>query len=246
MGYLLAGTTSPTAISPTFSLRQEERDLVQVNKPSVRDLSILYQDDWIIVINKPTGLLSVPGRSRDRQDSVLSQLRCSLPDGMNLLPVHRLDQGTSGILVLACNLEIYRSLSQQFQQRQVQKIYEAILDGTLLLPDQGVIDLPLWGNPANRPYQTVDWQRGKPSVTQYRVLSRVEHTTRIEFKPETGRTHQLRVHAADPQGLGVRILGDRLYGCHAGADRLYLHAKELRLWHPQLERSLHITAIIPF
>jgi tRNA pseudouridine32 synthase / 23S rRNA pseudouridine746 synthase len=246
MGFLLAGTTVPTAISPVLSLRQAESNLGQVNKRSASELSILYQDEWMIVVNKPTGLLSVPGRSRDRQDSVLSQLRCSLPDGMNLLPVHRLDQETSGILVLARNLEIYRSLSQQFQQRQVQKIYEAILAGTLLLPDQGVIDLPLWGNPANRPYQTVDWQRGKPSVTQYQVLSRAEHTTRIEFKPETGRSHQLRVHAVDPQGLGVRILGDRLYGCHAGVDRLYLHAKELCFWHPQLERSLHITTTIPF
>jgi tRNA pseudouridine32 synthase / 23S rRNA pseudouridine746 synthase len=246
MGFLLAGTTSPTAISPISSLRQVESNLVSVNKRSTRESPILYQDQWMIIVNKPAGLLSVPGRSRDRQDSVLSQLRCSLPDGMNLRPVHRLDQETSGILVLARNLEIYRSLSQQFQQRRVQKVYEAILAGTPSLPSQGVINLPLWGDPTHRPYQTVDWQRGKPSITEYQVLSQSEHTTRVEFKPKTGRTHQLRVHSADPQGLGAWILGDRLYGCHAGADRLYLHAKELRLWHPQLERSLPITVATPF
>ncbi len=211
----------------------------------VGEIPILYEDEWLIVVNKPPGLLSVPGRYRDTQDSVLSRLRCTLPDGIALTPVHRLDQETSGILLLARDRQIYRLLSQQFQHRQVHKIYEALLAGTLNT-NQGVIELPLWGNPENRPYQQVNWQYGKPSLTKYQVIGKQANCTRIEFIPLTGRTHQLRVHAADPTGLGIPILGDRLYGCSTAASRLHLHARELSFDHPQLGKRLHLQTKTPF
>ncbi|MEH1882735.1 RluA family pseudouridine synthase [Nostoc sp.] len=233
MGFLLSGL-KPNPPAP-FSAREGG----EVTLP------ILYEDEWLIAVNKPAGLLSVPGRYSDRQDSVLSRLRHLLPDGMALASVHRLDRETSGILLLARDRQTHRQLSQQFQQRQVHKVYEAILSG-VAIAEQGVIDLPLWGDPENRPYQKVDWQHGKPSLTQFQVMAREQDYSRVEFTPLTGRTHQLRVHAADPRGLGIAILGDRLYGCDAATSRLYLHARELSFEHPQLEKILHLQAITPF
>jgi tRNA pseudouridine32 synthase / 23S rRNA pseudouridine746 synthase len=206
---------------------------------------VIYEDEWLIAVNKPTGLLSVPGRYFDSQDSVLNRLRHLLPEEKLLAAVHRLDQDTSGILLLAKDRQTYRQLSRQFQQRQVHKVYEAIVAG-VVSTDAGIIDLPLWGDPQNRPYQQVDWQRGKPSVTKYHAIAREGNYTRIEFVPLTGRTHQLRVHAADVRGLGVVILGDRFYGCMAGATRLHLHARELRFQHPHLEQTLHLHVNTPF
>jgi tRNA pseudouridine32 synthase / 23S rRNA pseudouridine746 synthase len=209
------------------------------------DVAILYADDWLIAVNKPPGLLSVPGRTRDRQDSVLIRLQRKFPNGGAIAPVHRLDQDTSGILLFARNVQSHRHLSQQFQQRQIHKVYEAVLAGSGIAA-QGVIDLPLWGDPQNRPYQTVDWLRGKPSVTQFRVIAPTPSGTRIEFIPLTGRTHQLRVHAANSQGLGVPILGDRLYGGPLAAQRLHLHAQHLHLCHPQSGQLLQLYAATPF
>ncbi|MEA5504514.1 pseudouridine synthase [Halotia wernerae UHCC 0503] len=226
MGFLLSG----------LKLNPQNRE---VNIP------IIYEDEWLIAVNKPPGLLSVPGRYRDRQDSVLSRLRHLLPDGMALAAVHRLDQETSGVLLLARDRFTHRQLSRQFQQRQIHKIYEAVLVG-VVTTEQGVIELPLWGDPQNRPYQQVNWQQGKPSVTHFRVMARSGDSTRVEFTLLTGRTHQLRVHAADARGLGVTILGDRLYGCSAVANRLHLHAREIYFEHPQLEKTLHLQAITPF
>jgi tRNA pseudouridine32 synthase/23S rRNA pseudouridine746 synthase len=217
-----------------FGLRQQEQRL-----------PILYEDEWLIAVNKPAGLLSVPGRYSDRQDSVLSRLRHLLPDGMALAAVHRLDQETSGILLLARDRQTYRQLSRQFQQRQIHKVYEAVLSGSVIA-EQGAIALPLWGDPQNRPYQKVDEERGKPSLTNFQVMAREGNWTRVEFVPLTGRTHQLRVHAADSRGLGIPILGDRLYGCRAVASRLHLHARELRFEHPQSGQTLHLQAKTPF
>jgi tRNA pseudouridine32 synthase / 23S rRNA pseudouridine746 synthase len=216
-------------------------------------LPIIYQDEYLIAINKPAGLLSVPGRYHDTQDSVLSRLRNFLLDGMNLIAVHRLDKETSGILLLARNLDIYRQISKQFQQRQVQKTYEAVLFG-LVETLQGVIDLPLWGNPENRPYQEVNFVHGKPSLTNFNVLEKrviKEQTndknyTCIEFRPMTGRTHQLRVHSVDKRGLNMPILGDKLYGCCADVSRLHLHAREISFQHPGLDKMLKLIAETPF
>ena len=216
MGFLLSGLSKFNAISSIFD----------------DSLPIIYEDEWLIAVNKPSGLLSVPGRNQNNQDSVLSRLRNLLPDSMNLRPVHRLDQDASGILLFARDLESYRHLSQQFGQRQIYKIYDAILTGQVQDPS-GIINLPLWGDPTNRPYQTVDWQRGKPSITEFRVIEVKSDCTYIEFMPLTGRTHQLRVHAADRQGLGIPILGDRLYGVSKNSDRLCLHARELHFHHPR-------------
>jgi tRNA pseudouridine32 synthase/23S rRNA pseudouridine746 synthase len=213
--------------------------------PSSVELPILYQDEWLIAVNKPAGLLSVPGRYSDRQDSVLSRLRHLLPDGMVLAAVHRLDWETSGILLLARDRQTYRQLSRQFQERQVHKVYEAVLSGSVTA-DQGAIELPLWGDPENRPYQKVDEEQGLPSLTRFQVMAREGDCTRVKFMPLTGRTHQLRVHAADSRGLGVPILGDRLYGCCAVASRLHLHARELRFEHPQSGQTLHLRVKTPF
>ncbi|BAZ00664.1 pseudouridine synthase [Tolypothrix tenuis PCC 7101] len=208
-------------------------------------LAIIYEDEWLIAVNKPPGLLSVPGRYLDTQDSVLSRLRNVLPDGMSLNAVHRLDRDTSGILLLARDRQIYRQLSIQFQQQQVHKIYEALLSGIVNV-DAGVIELPLWGNPNHRPYQQVNWEYGKPSITHFQVIAREGNYTRVEFKPLTGRTHQLRVHAADIQGLDTPILGDPLYGLSADFSRLYLHAREIYFQHPQLKETLHLKTETPF
>ncbi|KAB8316541.1 RluA family pseudouridine synthase [Tolypothrix campylonemoides VB511288] len=207
-------------------------------------IPILYEDQWLIVVNKPAGLLSVPGRYRNTQDSVLSRLRQLSPDGMKIIAVHRLDQETSGILLLARDGQTYRQLSEQFEKRQVHKVYEAVLSGSLTT-DKGMIELPLWGDPLNRPYQQVNLQYGKPSVTHFQVIATGE-CTRVEFIPLTGRTHQLRVHAADVRGLGIPILGDRLYGCRALSNRLHLHARELSFEHPQLGETLHLQTQTPF
>ncbi|MEH2150727.1 RluA family pseudouridine synthase [Nostoc sp.] len=259
MGFLLSGlrpisisnrdfhTTTPLLLNRLAHLRSSNEKCCNFPafSPIKEEIPILYEDEWLIAVNKPAGLLSVPGRYRDRQDSVLSRFRHLLPDGMMLISVHRLDQETSGILLLARDRQTHRQLSQQFQQRQVHKVYEAILSGVVTV-EQGVIDLPLWGDPENRPEQKVDWLHGKPSLTHFQVMARAGDYTRVEFTPLTGRTHQLRVHAADARGLGVTILGDRLYGCRAVTSRLHLHARELRFEHPQLGKTLHLQAITPF
>ncbi|MEG4092813.1 pseudouridine synthase [Microcoleus sp. Pol12B4] len=213
--------------------------------PVTQMLPIIYEDKWLIAVNKPSGLLSVPGRYMENQDSVFSRLRNLLPDSCNLTVVHRLDGETSGILLLARDKETSIQLRQQFAKKQVHKVYEAVLSGTVKI-DAGTIELPLWGDPENRPYQQVNWEGGKPSVTRFQVIAREGNCDRVEFLPLTGRTHQLRVHAADVRGLGIPILGDRLYGCRAAANRLHLHARELSFEHPQLGEKLYLQAETPF
>lgn len=232
MGFLLSGRRSPTAPNTSANLAEQ-------------DLQIIYEDAYLIAIAKPAGLLSVPGRYLDTQDSVLSRLRQSLGADIPIYPVHRLDRQTSGILLFVRDLESLRCLNHQFAQRQIHKIYEALLSGKIE-HEHGEIDLPLWGNPENRPFQQVDLVRGKPSVTEFRLLESKENYSRIEFVPLTGRTHQLRVHSADPRGLGTTILGDRLYGCDAATDRLHLHARELTFIHPRSQEVIHLQISVPF
>ncbi|MEM7712221.1 MAG: pseudouridine synthase [Cyanobacteria bacterium P01_A01_bin.68] len=238
MGFLLSGLKSG---------RQEE-----IFNPSLitREIPIIYEDEWLIAVDKPSGLLSVPGRYHHNQDSVVSRLINLLPDSKNITAVHRLDMDTSGILLLAKNKEIYRLLSKQFEQRLVSKIYEAVLSGDLIV-NEGVIELPLWGNPEKRPHQEVNYQYGKPCITKFKVLNKVlteqGNYTRIEFIPLTGRTHQLRVHAADNKGLGIAILGDKLYGCEfKEASRLHLHGRELTFKHPYLKENIYLKVETPF
>lgn len=261
MGFLLSGLAKwkpnppisrlrAATLSPRFRFPAREGEVLSPSPTrggvwGEVSLPIVYEDEWLIAVNKPAGLLSVPGRYRDCQDSVLSRLRHGLPEGMAIMAVHRLDQDTSGILLLARNPQTYRQLSQQFEQRQVHKVYEAVLSGWVKT-EQGEIELPLWGNPENRPYQQVDEVRGKLSLTRFQVMAREGDYTRVEFIPLTGRTHQLRVHAADARGIGIPILGDRFYGCSAVAERLHLHARELRFEHPQSGQSLHLHTKTPF
>ncbi len=233
MGFLLSGLKSN---SPVATL---------TNSGEVSQIRIIYQDEWLIAVNKPSGLLSVPGRYHDNQDSVLSRLSNLLPDGENIKAVHRLDMDTSGVLLLAKDKEIYCLLSKQFAERLVSKVYEAIVCG-VLVADTGVIDLPLWGNPENRPYQEVNYQEGKVCVTEFRVLEKEGNYTRVEFIPLTGRTHQLRVHAADVNGLGAPILGDKLYGTEIDEKRLHLHARELSFEHPFLQKRVFLEVETPF
>jgi tRNA pseudouridine32 synthase/23S rRNA pseudouridine746 synthase len=215
--------------------------------PADLTLSIFAQGEQWLAVAKPAGLLSVSGRDRRQQDSVFSRLQLSHPDGANLLPVHRLDQDTSGILLFARNRGAHRHLTAQFRERKVHKLYEAILEG-VLLANHGQIDLPLWGDPSDRPRQKVDWQRGKPSQTQFKVIDRTQTTTRLELIPLTGRTHQLRVHLSDSSGLGIPIVGDRLYGTglNIPGDRLYLHAKTLEFRDPKQNILQRLILETPF
>jgi len=244
MGFLLSGRRSPPA--PLIKGGEEINNQVPLFKGDLGgSLPIIYEDEHLIAIAKPSELLSIPGRYLDTQDSVLSRLRQFFGADVPIYPVHRLDRQTSGILLFARDLESLRCLSEQFQKREIHKIYEALLSGKMER-EQGIIDLPLWGNPENRPYQRVDLLRGKPSVTEFRVLGQMGNYSRIEFIPLTGRTHQLRVHSADPQGLGIPILGDRLYGCHAVTSRLHLHARELTFRHPRSQECIHLQIPVPF
>lgn len=223
-------------------------------------LPVLYEDEFLLAIDKPAGLLSVPGRTGDRQDSALSRLR-QLRSTQTLIPVHRLDQATSGILLFAKDPQSHSLLSRQFQQRQVKKIYEALVVGPVVGPvvgsiagsialdaeqSQGEIDLPLWGDPLDRPRQSVHADHGKPSLTRFRLLDDrpAERHTRLELTPITGRTHQLRVHVK--AGLGSVILGDRLYGCQAPTDRLHLHAKALSFRHCHTGAWIEVRSQVPF
>lgn len=200
---------------------------------SAPELTVLYADEALLVLDKPSGLLSVPGRGEDKQDCLSARAQHHYPDA---LIVHRLDMATSGLMVLARGLDAQRSLNTAFAERQVSKRYVAVVDGLVKPPceDWGVIDLPIIVDWPNRPRRVIDPLLGKPSTTRWRVLPQQEPltATRLELEPITGRSHQLRVHL---QALGHPILGDTLYGTprvQALANRLLLHACALELAHP--------------
>ncbi|WP_293150181.1 MULTISPECIES: pseudouridine synthase [unclassified Microcoleus] len=238
------GTQDAQPLLPTNLKRFAGTSILPVTNPQEM-LPIVYEDKWLIAVNKPSGLLSVPGRYLENQDSVLSRLQNLLQDGLELTAVHRLDLATSGILLLARDKETSSQLSLQFEKRRVHKVYEAVLSGTVNI-EAGTIELPVKEDPKNSLVQQVNWEYGKPSVTRFQVMAKEGNCTRVEFLPLTGRTHQLRVHAADVRGLGMPILGDRLYGCRAAANRLHLHARELSFEHPQLGSRLSLQVATPF
>lgn len=188
---------------------------------------IVYEDEWLLVVNKPAGMLSVPGK--EALNSVYQFLHERYPEATGPMLVHRLDMATSGLLLAAKDKDTHQVLQALFSGRQIKKRYTAILSGTVS-SDEGVISLPLCPNLHDRPRQIVSFEHGKPAVTRYKVLERKNGKTLIAFYPLTGRTHQLRVHAAHQQGLSCPIVGDELYGKRA--DRLYLHAAELSFTHP--------------
>lgn len=191
------------------------------------ELEIMYEDEWLSVVNKPAGMLSVPGKSDI--DSVYGRVRRMYPEATGPMIVHRLDMATSGLILIAKTKEVHQNLQAQFKNRTVCKRYVAWLDG-IVEKKEGHIELPLRPDPEDRPRQVVDAVHGKPAVTDYTVLHYDSGCTFISFIPKTGRTHQLRVHSAHPLGLNAPIVGDELYG--RKADRLYLHAEYLGFIHP--------------
>ena len=201
------------------------------------ELNILYEDDYLAVVSKPSGLLSVPGKSC--QPSVYSILQERWKGKSDAFMVHRLDMATSGLLVVARTSEVHKALQAQFIGRTVKKKYVALLPLSVLdkqLPAEGRIELPLSPNPDDRPRQRVDRTNGKPATTEYRIIGKTTYgkealeAVKIELYPLTGRTHQLRIHCAHPDGLGTPIIGDNLYGQRA--ERLWLHAEQLEFTHP--------------
>ncbi len=200
-------------------------------------LEFVYRDQSIAVVNKPSGLLSVPGRGPDNQDCVVSRLKAVHPDCIAHPTVHRLDMDTSGLLVLGLTEHSQRHLSRQFAERQVEKIYFAVLAG-LVDGDAGEIELAFRLDPDNRPHQIHDPLRGKIGRTRWRKLSVRDGRTLVEFRPLTGRTHQLRLHAAHELGLGCPIVGDRLYGTGTEPGQMQLHAGVLAFAHPESGRNL--------
>ena len=205
---------------------------------------IIYEDEWLAVVDKPAGMLSVPGKGE--ACSVQTWARRQFPSATGPLVVHRLDMATSGLLLIAKNKEIHQNLQAQFKNKTVRKRYIALLDGRPA-EHEGFISLPLLPDPLDRPRQVVSHEHGKPAITRYEVLAYDDPQpgiTRIAFYPQTGRTHQLRVHAAHPEGLNAPILGDALYG-KPGA-RLYLHAERLEFIHPATHQSLCIESPAEF
>lgn len=199
-----------------------------------KELEIVYEDGLVAVVLKPEGMLTVPGKSR--RGSVLSEMRKRCPEAEGPMIVHRLDMATSGLLVVAKTVAAYHNLQVQFRERTVCKTYTALLEGRPTLPTRGRISLPLRPDPLDRPRQTVDYDNGKEAVTEYRMVSTTGNRTLIELHPLTGRTHQLRVHCAHPDGLNMPIAGDTLYG--RPADRLYLHARRIEFAHPATGRRM--------
>ena len=228
LGYMLQG------------LEVEENPLLQSQSKDL-DLKIIYEDDHVFAVNKPAELLSV--RGKEISDSVQERLEKRFPEATGPLLIHRLDMSTSGILLCAKDLETYKILQKQFTDRSISKRYVALLDG-IVKEKEGFIDLPLRLDLDNRPFQLVDHQKGKSARTRYEVLQIQNRKTRIAFYPITGRTHQLRVHAAHKDGLNCPIIGDDLYGKRA--DRLHLHAEQLVFDHPVTNEKIHLEVHSPF
>ena len=216
--------------------------LLDYHPPQTPYLDILYQDEDILVLNKPSGLLTVPGKAPEHYDSLDYRVRRVWPQARI---VHRLDMATSGLVVMAMHIEAQRHLNRQFQQRQTQKRYLAVLEGQVI-SEQGAVELPLICDWPNRPKQKVCFEHGKPALTYFELLEKNTDCSRVLLKPVTGRSHQLRVHM---QWLGHPILGDKFYASEQGykkADRLLLHAFSLRFVHPSTANELYFEASCPF
>ena len=208
-----------------------------------QELPVVYEDEWLLVVSKPSGLLSAPGRVEEYSVETIMQER--YPGSMI---GHRLDMGTSGLLIVAKTLEIYRNLQEQFVKHQVKKKYLAVLESLDalekldILDKRGTISLPLRPDPMNRPRQLVDPEHGKRAVTDYEFLS----DSLVALWPQTGRTHQLRIHCAHPDGLGRPIVSDELYGTREKGQRLMLHAAEIWFHHPVTGINMHLSVAPDF
>lgn len=217
-------------------------DNPMLENPAVgKELHLIYEDEYLMAVNKPEEFLSVRGKTIE--DSVESRMKERFPNATGPLIVHRLDMSTSGILVLTKSLAVHKKLQDQFEKRTVKKRYVALLDGNVK-EDSGFINLALRVDLDNRPFQLVDPENGKSARTRYEVIERKDGKTRVHFYPITGRTHQLRVHAAHPLGLNCPIIGDDLYGHKK--DRLYLHAEQLEFIHPVTLKPVVLKVPAPF
>jgi tRNA pseudouridine32 synthase/23S rRNA pseudouridine746 synthase len=233
-GPLLPALLDGVAVEPP---PEPGADAVAADEPRV-----VFADDAVVIVAKPVGLLSVPGRSGRLRDCVVTRLRARDPSLEGPVVVHRLDLDTSGLLVCARDAAGHAALQAQFARREVRKRYVAIVDG-VIADDRGTIALPLRLDPDDRPRQVVDAHHGKDAVTDWEVLARVDGRTRLALSPRTGRTHQLRVHCA--VGLGAPIVGDRLYG-RATAPRLLLHAEAVAFAHPRTGATISVELPAPF
>lgn len=211
----------------------------QYQPPAHEGLEILFQDDALLIVNKPSGLLATPGRGDDKQDCLLSRLQYEFPDAE---VVHRLDMATSGLMIFALDKTMQRELSILFQQRKVHKVYTAVVEG-LIETDKGSINLPMITDWPNRPLQAIDYEKGKPALTHFEVMKRDDdkNITWVELMPMTGRTHQLRLHM---KTLGHAIIGDNLYSPSTSvisSPRLLLHATLLGFRHPMTRQQVNVS-----
>jgi len=209
--------------------------------PPQDPLDVLHEDGHIVVVNKPSGLLSVPGKGEHLADCLLSRVQAAFPDA---LLVHRLDRDTSGVIIFALTPHAQRSLSMQFEKRTTKKTYVARVQGRVA-EKTGTVDLPLIVDWPNRPLQKVCHESGKPALTDWRVMKQNDVETRVRLTPKTGRSHQLRVHML---ALGHPILGDPLYAPETTAEyeRLMLHSEELRINHPESGKGMSFRAKAEF
>jgi tRNA pseudouridine32 synthase/23S rRNA pseudouridine746 synthase len=212
-----------------------------INPAEGKELEVVFEDEYLALVNKPAEFLSVPGKQV--KDSVSARVAALYPNATGPLIVHRLDMATSGLLLIAKTIEIHKELQSQFIKRKVKKRYVALLDG-LIKEDNGLIDLPLRVDLDNRPNQIVCYEHGKPAQTKWEVIERRENQTLVYFYPITGRTHQLRVHAAHNLGLNTPIVGDDLYGTKS--NRLHLHAESITFSHPISKETVTVTVAAEF
>ncbi len=241
-----------------------------VYSPPMGMPTILHEDpdEHFVIVDKPSGLLTVPGIAPEKQDCLRSRIEDLFPLATGPITCHRLDMSTSGVMILTLNANTHRNLSRQFEQRKVHKRYVALLEGHLE-HDEGTVHCPIRKDMDVRPLMLVDYVQGKPSTTRYKVLAREQFAgqpvTRVEFEPVTGRTHQLRVHAAHPKvttvgelgtidpdettGLNAPIVGDEMYSTNPHFDpetRLMLHASMLTIYHPITGKQMTFKAPVPF
>ncbi|MBO7612972.1 MAG: RluA family pseudouridine synthase [Treponema sp.] len=265
LDYAFASSLQPLSLCEAYYQKGEELKLrapcderCGIVLPSMLGLELLYRDEHIAVINKPSGLLSIPGRGIEKLDSVTTRLKRLFPACIEQPSVHRLDMETSGLMVLAFTKEAHRILSRQFMEGQVSKKYTALLDGVLAkkgIAQEGCMELYFRLDVDNRPHQIWDSVYGKKAVTSWRILNVERYTapdlsvwnvTRVEFVPLTGRTHQLRLASADSHGFGIPIIGDTLYGKCTPGERLMLHACHLEFVHPVTNESMVFESKVPF
>lgn len=226
--------------------------------PGILRLRILYRDDSIIVVNKQSGVLSVPGRGIDKQDCIVNRFKRLFPQAIEQPAVHRLDMETSGLLVLAFTKEAHKELNRQFEKGEIGKNYIALIDGVLAkkgIPSHGQMELYFRLDIDNRPHQIWDEIYGKKAITEWEILNverykapngKSRNVTRIKFIPHTGRTHQLRLASADNHGFGMPIIGDTLYGKWEKGERLMLHAQYLSFVHPKTGEKMEFTCECEF